>query len=55
VHQAKQGFNRPEDPATPGVSDQLVLSAGATGIGTLIAHNEAGDSAESTPVTITLS
>jgi hypothetical protein len=100
------GFNRPADPATPGVPDQLVLSAGAPGTGTLIAdwasarratgyrvkiqvageaqprifglfaddqstltglptgklltvtliaHNEAGDSAESSPVTITLS
>lgn len=99
------GFNRPADPATPGVPDQLVLTAGAAGSGTVIvdwassrralnyrvklvvageteprlfglysddqttltglptgklltvtviAHNEAGDSAESTPATITL-
>lgn len=99
------GFNRPADPATPGIPDQLVLTTGATGTGTvivdwatsrratgyrvkiavagepqprvfglfsddqtsvaglpigklltvtIIAHNEAGDSAESTPVTITL-
>lgn len=31
------GFNRPADPATPGVPDQLVLTAGAPGSGTLIA------------------
>jgi hypothetical protein len=100
------GFNRPSDPATPGVPDNLVLTAGATGTGalivdwapsrraesyrvkvvvageapprlfglfpddqtvltglplaklltiTIIAHNAAGDSAESTPATITLS
>ena len=100
------GFNRPADPATPGVPDNLVLTAGAAGTGTLIidwaasrrannyrvkilvagepqprlfglftddqttitalplgavltvtviAHNEAGDSAESTPAAITLS
>lgn len=100
------GFNRPADPATPGIPDQLVLTAGAAGTGTLIAdwatsrratgyrvkiqvtgeaqprlfglfaddqttvtglpvgpllsvtliaHNEAGDSAESAPATITLS
>jgi hypothetical protein len=39
---------------TPGVPDLLVLSAGASGTSTLIAHNEAGDSAESSQVTITL-
>ena len=100
------GFNRPADPATPGIPDQLVLTAGAAGTGTviadwatsrratgyrvkiqvtgeaqprllgifaddqttvtglpvgklltvtIIAHNEAGDSAESAPATITLS
>lgn len=99
------GFNRPADPATPGIPDNLVLTAGAAGTGTLItdwaasrratgyrvkilvtgeteprlfglfaddqttitalplgaaltvtiiAHNEAGDSAESPPATITL-
>jgi hypothetical protein len=30
------GFNRPDDPATPGVPDTLVLTAGAAGSGTLI-------------------
>jgi hypothetical protein len=30
------GFNRPDDPATPGQPDSLVLSAGAAGSGTLI-------------------
>ena len=100
------GFNRPADPATPGIPDELMLTAGAAGTGTviadwassrrasgyrmkirvtgeaqprlfglfadeqttvtglpvgpvlsvtIIAHNEAGDSAESTAVTITLS
>jgi hypothetical protein len=99
------GFSRPADPATPGVPDQLVLTAGAAGTGTvivdwatsrratgyrvriqvtgeaqprffglfaddqttvtglpigpmlavtIIAHNEAGDSAESAVVNITL-
>ena len=99
------GFSRPDDPATPGVPDTLVLTAGAAGSGTLIidwaparratgyrvkiqvagepeprtyplvsedqttitglplgvlltvtvaAHNQAGDSAESAPATITL-
>lgn len=99
------GFNRPADPATPGVPDQLVLTAGAPGSGiviadwaparratsyrvkimveseteprffglftddqtaiaglplamlltvSVIAHNEAGDSAESVPASVTL-
>lgn len=30
------GFNRPDDPATPGVPEHLVLAAGAPGTGTLI-------------------
>ncbi len=30
------GFSRPADPATPGVPDQLVLTAGAAGTGTVI-------------------
>ena len=99
------GLNRPADPATPGIPDQLVLTAGAAGSGTvivdwttsrratgyrvkiqvtgeaqprlfglfaddqttvtglplgpvltvtIIAHNEAGDSAESPAATLTL-
>jgi hypothetical protein len=31
------GFNRPVDPATPGIPENLVLAAGASGTGTLIA------------------
>jgi hypothetical protein len=31
------GLSRPADPATPGVPDQLVLTAGAVGTGTVIA------------------
>ncbi|MES2438449.1 MAG: fibronectin type III domain-containing protein [Verrucomicrobiota bacterium] len=31
------GFNRPADPATPGIPDQLILTAGAAGTGALIA------------------
>ena len=31
------GFNRPDDPATPGIPDSLSLAAGAAGTGTLIA------------------
>lgn len=30
------GFNRPDDPSTPGIPENLVLAAGASGTGTLI-------------------